>query len=75
MEFFSEWGTGSAGDRICSVTTGLVKNNWDDKHPGMIQAEYFLGTQGKNVTGWMPVASMKLLRVRRIQCDSGRDGS
>lgn len=58
MEFFSEWGTGSVGDRICSVTTGLVKNNWDDKHPGMIQAEYFLGTQGKNVTGWMPVASM-----------------
>ena len=57
MEFFSEWGTGSVREKICSVTTGLVKNNWDDKHPGMIQAEYFLGTQGKNVTGWIPVAS------------------
>jgi len=41
---------------IYSVTTGLVKDNWDKEHPGMIKAEYFLGTQGGNVTGWIPVA-------------------
>jgi len=58
MDFLSEWAIGSAEGRVCSITTGLVKNNWDAKHPGMIQAEYFLGTKGKNVTGWMPVASM-----------------
>lgn len=46
-----------ADEKICSVTTGLVKDNWDSKHPGMIKAEYFLGTTGVNVTGWIPVAS------------------
>lgn len=48
---------GTAPDsRICSVTTGLVKENWDQDHPGMLKLEYFLGTTGKNVTGWVPVA-------------------
>lgn len=42
---------------IYSVTTGLVKDNWDKEHPGMIKAEYFLGTSGRNVTGWIPVAA------------------
>lgn len=42
---------------IYSVTTGLVKDNWDKEHPGMIKAEYFLGTSGGNVTGWIPVAA------------------
>ncbi len=41
---------------VCSIITGLVKENWDDAHPGMVKAEYFLGTAGKNVTGWIPVA-------------------
>lgn len=55
MGMFQEWMDNGADERICSVTTGLVKNNWDQEHPGMIKAEYFLGTQGKNVTGWIPV--------------------
>lgn len=56
MEMFHEWITNGTEEKICSITTGLVKNNWDDGHPGMVKAEYFLGTQGKNVTGWVPVA-------------------
>lgn len=51
-----DWTINRADEKICSITTGLVKNNWDDEHPGMVRAEYFLGTQGKNVTGWIPVA-------------------
>ncbi|RKI44382.1 hypothetical protein D7V86_01555 [bacterium D16-51] len=56
MGMIGDWIISGADERICSVTTGLVKNNWDDGHPGMVKVEYFLGTQGKNVTGWLPVA-------------------
>lgn len=42
-------------ERIPGVVTGLVKQNWDKDHPGMIQVEYFLGEQGKNLTGWVPI--------------------
>lgn len=41
--------------KICSVITGIVKENWDDKHQGMVRVEYFLGEAGKNVSGWIPV--------------------
>lgn len=56
MNIVGEWMLHDGLEKVYGVTTGLVKNNWDDKHPGMIQAEYFLGTAGKNVTGWIPVA-------------------
>lgn len=56
MGMFQDWVDNGADERICSVTTGLVKNNWDKDHPGMVKVEYFLGTRGKNVTGWIPVA-------------------
>lgn len=45
-------------EKIYSVTTGVVKENWEDKHPGMVKVEYFLGEKGKSITGWIPVASM-----------------
>lgn len=57
MGVFNEWIAVGADERVCSITTGLVKDNWDDGHPGMVKVEYFLGTQGKNVTGWLPVAA------------------
>ena len=57
MEILGDWIINGDDEKICSVTTGLVKNNWDDGHPGMLKVEYFLGTQGKNVTGWLPVAA------------------
>lgn len=44
-------------DRIYSITTGIVKENWEEKQPGKVKAEYFLGEGGKSVTGWVPVAS------------------
>lgn len=56
MNVVGEWMLPDREEKICSVTTGLVKNNWDNEHQGMLQVEYFLGTTGKNVTGWIPVA-------------------
>lgn len=44
-------------DRVYSITTGIVKENWEEKQPGKVKAEYFLGEGGKSVTGWVPVAS------------------
>ncbi len=41
--------------RIPGITTGIVKENWEEEHPGMVKVEMFLGEQGKNVTGWVPV--------------------
>lgn len=45
----------TVGD-IAGIITGLVKENWDEEHPGMVKVEYFLGESGKNLTGWVPVA-------------------
>ena len=45
----------SAGE-VPGIITGLVKENWDEDHPGMVKVEYFLGEVGKNLTGWVPVA-------------------
>lgn len=44
--------------KLHSVTTGIVKENWDDKHQGMVKVEYSLGEAGKNISGWMPVMSL-----------------
>ncbi len=41
---------------VPGIVTGLVKENWDKDHPGMVKVEYFLGEKGKNLTGWVPVA-------------------
>lgn len=41
---------------VAGIITGLVKENWDEEHPGMVKVEYFLGESGKNLTGWVPVA-------------------
>ncbi|NLL17601.1 MAG: hypothetical protein GX262_01090 [Clostridia bacterium] len=45
-------------DKVHSVTTALVKENWHKDYPGMVKVEMFLGEAGKNVTGWIPVMSM-----------------
>lgn len=42
-------------EKIYSIVTGIVKQNWDQEHPGMVQVEFFLGQTGKNLTGWVPV--------------------
>jgi uncharacterized protein involved in type VI secretion and phage assembly len=43
--------------RISGITTGIVKENWNKEHQGMVKVEMYLGEQGKNVTGWIPVMS------------------
>ena len=42
---------------IPGIVPGIVKENWDSEHPGMVKVEYFLGEEGKNLTGWVPAAS------------------
>ncbi|SFS06803.1 phage baseplate assembly protein V [Anaeromicropila populeti] len=44
-------------DKIWSVTTGIVKENWNTDYPGKLKVEIFMGEQGKNVTGWIPFAA------------------
>lgn len=57
MELFGELLDGlRQEDRVPGVITGIVKENWDKKYPGMVKAEYFLGEKGKSKSGWMPVA-------------------
>lgn len=41
---------------IPGVAIGVVKENWDSKHPGMVKVEISLGISGKNLTDWAPVA-------------------
>ncbi len=57
MDVFYQGGFANGTERVASVTTGLVKANYDAQHPGMVKVDYFLGETGKNVTDWVPVAS------------------
>lgn len=60
MRFFDlqmESGVPSSSEREYGVVTGIVKENWEKEHPGMVKVQYFLGEEGKNVTGWVPVVS------------------
>lgn len=41
--------------KIPGIMTGIVKENFEEKHPGMVKVELFFGETGKNVTGWIPV--------------------
>lgn len=50
--------TSASEDKIFSVTTATVKENWNEEYPGMVRVEMFLGESGKNWTGWIPVMSM-----------------
>ena len=42
---------------ISGIVTGTVKENYNKDHPGKVRVELFLGENGKNVTGWIPVMS------------------
>lgn len=45
------------GGRVFGAVIGVVKENWNEKKPGMVKVEYFLGEKGQMVSGWSPVAS------------------
>lgn len=38
------------------VMRGVVKENWDEEHPGRVRVELLSGNDGKNTTEWIPVA-------------------
>lgn len=40
---------------MMGIVTGIIKNNWDEDHPGQVQVEYTLGEEGVCQTGWIPV--------------------
>jgi len=42
-------------DRNFGLVTGVVRSNYDEKQPGKVQVEYYLGESGKMKTGWVPV--------------------
>lgn len=42
---------------ISGIVTGTVKENYNKDEPGKVRVELFLGENGKNVTGWIPVMS------------------
>ena len=59
MDFFSDLldvEKPAYNKKIEGITTGVVKENWEEKHPGMVKVEYFLGEQGKTLTDWVRVA-------------------
>ena len=45
----------SSSGIISGVVTGTVKENYDKDNPGRVKVELFLGEDGTNVTGWIPV--------------------
>ena len=48
--------SGTSGDGVVNgVVTGIVKENYNKDDPGKVKVEMFLGEEGKNVTGWVPV--------------------
>lgn len=44
-------------EKYSGITTGIVKENWDKDHPGMVKVEYVMWETGQNISGWIPVMS------------------
>lgn len=40
---------------MMGIVYGVVKENWDKKHPGMVRVEIIQGETGKNLSDWIPV--------------------
>lgn len=40
-----------------SLTLGIVKDNWDSAHPGMVRVSISTAVDGEQESSWMPVAS------------------
>lgn len=41
---------------VNSILTGIVKENWNDKYPGMVKVEFILSDVKKKVCDWVRVA-------------------
>lgn len=49
-------GTAAPSFSVQGIAIGTVKENWNQDIPGTVRVELPLGEEGKNVTGWIPVA-------------------
>lgn len=56
-EMFQDDEREQSRQKFYGITTGVVKENWNDKFPGMIKVELNLGEKGKCVTDWVRFAS------------------
>lgn len=59
MSFFSELVSDHPGDAhqyMHSILTGIVRENWNDKYPGMVKVEFILSDIKKKVCDWVRVA-------------------
>ncbi|QHI72590.1 phage baseplate assembly protein V [Aminipila terrae] len=45
----------SGNKKIPGITTGIVKDNYDEQHPGMVKVEIFMGEDKNNLTDWVRV--------------------
>lgn len=54
-DFFTAALPASSQNFSGGLARGVVKENWDSDHPGKLKVELFLGEDGVNVTGWIPV--------------------
>ena len=48
-------GIRTGGSMRYGLVQGIVKENYDKDQPGRIKVEYYIGEQGKMLTGWIPV--------------------
>lgn len=53
--FPEESGNRRSGMDCYSVMTGVVKQNYDEAHPGKVQVELFFGEEGKTSVEWIRV--------------------
>ena len=54
MDIFGEMldtNRSQAGD-MRGIVIGVVKENWDKEHPGMVKVEYIQGEKGMALSGW-----------------------
>jgi len=55
-EMLEDQGEEAVPENTYGVTVGVVKENWDSEHPGMVKVEISLGASEKNLMDWAPVA-------------------
>ena len=54
-EGFRTGGAAAGGSLRYGLVSGTVKENYNKNEPGRIKVEYYIGEQGKALTGWIPV--------------------
>lgn len=47
---------GERSGRSSGIMRAVVKQNWDEEHPGKVKVEFMTGEKGRKSTKWLPVA-------------------